>query len=142
MVAPQSTTHTLRYGDGQQFQFEIDVSRIEGHNQPPEPSVDFAKEVRQQLATPLDFPPLEMAVVPDDRIIIALDRQTPGSAEIIAAVWSICERRSVKPKDVTILQPASWKSDKLADPRIALPDAVQKAMHWTIHDATDKKREG
>ena len=142
MVAPQSTTHTLRYGDGQQFQFEIDVSRIEGHNQPPEPSADFAKEVRQQLATPLDFPPLEMAVVPDDRIIIALDRQTPGSAEIIAAVWSICERRSVKPKDVTILQPASWKSDKLADPRIALPDAVQKAMHWTIHDATDKKREG
>ncbi len=142
MVAPQSSSHTLRYGDGQQFQLEMDVSRIEGHNQPPEPSADFAKEVRQQLATPLDFPPLEMAVVPDDRIIIALDRQTPGSAEIIAAVWSICERRSVKPKDVTILQPASWKSDKLADPRIALPDAVQKAMHWTIHDATDKKREG
>ncbi len=142
MVAPQSSKQILRYGDGQLFQIEIDVSRIEGRNRPSEPSADFAKEVRQQLATPLDFPPLEMAVVPDDRIIIALDRHTPGSAEIIATVWSIFERRSVKPKDVTILQPASWKSDKLADPRLALPDAVQKAMHWTIHDATDKKREG
>lgn len=142
MVAPKSATHTLRYGDGQQFPIEIEASRVAGRNQPPEPAADFADAIRQQLATPLDFPPLEMTVVPDDQIIVALDRHTPGAAEIIAAVWSVFERRSVKPKDVSILQPASWKSDKLSDPRDALPAAVRKAMHWTIHDATDKKKEG
>lgn len=141
MAAPQSTTQTLRYGDGQLFEIELDASRLAGRNQPPQPSAAFANEVRQQLATPLDFPPLEMAVVPDDRIVIALDRHTPGATEIIAAVWSVFERRSVKPQDVSIMQPASWKADKLPDPRVALPAAVQKAMHWTIHDATDKKRE-
>lgn len=142
MVAPQSTTHSLRYGDGQLFEIDLDTSRLAGRNHPPEPSLDFANEVCEQLATPLDFPPLEMAVVPDDRILIALDRHTPGATEIIAAVWSAFERRSIKPQDVTIMQPASWKADKLADPRVALPTAVQKAMKWTIHDATDKKREG
>ena len=142
MAASHATTQLLRYGDGQQFQIELNSSRIVGQNRPPNSSADFASEVRQQLSAPLDFPPLELAVVPDDRIVIALDRHTPGAAEIIAAVWSAFERRDIKPQDVSILQPASWKADKLTDPRVALPAAVQKAMHWTIHDATDKKREG
>jgi nickel-dependent lactate racemase len=141
MVAPHATTQTLRYGDGQQFEIDLDSIHIAGRNRPPEPAADFASEVRRQLATPLDFPPLELAVVPDDRVVIALDRHTPGAAEIIAAVWSIFERRSIKPADVTILQPASWKTDKLPDPRVALPKSVRDAMHWTIHDATDKTRE-
>ena len=142
MAASHATTQLLRYGDGQQFQIGLNSSRIVGQNRPPNSSTDFASEVRQQLSAPLDFPPLELAVVPDDRIVIALDRHTPGAAEIIAAVWSAFERRDIKPQDVSILQPASWKADKLTDPRVALPAAVQKAMHWTIHDATDKKREG
>ena len=142
MAASHATTQILRYGDGQQFQIDLEADRMAGRNCPPEPSADFRAEVRQQLSTPLEFPPLQLTVVPDDRIMIALDRHTPGAAEIIAAVWSDFERRGVKPQDVTIVQPASWKADKLTDPRLTLPDAVQKAMHWRIHDATDKKREG
>lgn len=141
MVAPHATTQCLRYGDGQQLEIDLDSSRIAGRNRPPEPSADFASEVRRQLAAPLDFPPLELAVVPGDRVVIALDRHTPGAAEIIAAVWSVFAKRSIKPADVTILQPASWKLDQLPDPRVALPKSARDAMHWTIHDATDKKRE-
>ncbi len=141
MVAPHATMQSLRYGDGQQFEIDLDSSRLAGRNRPPEPAADFASEVRRQLTTPLDFPPLELAVVPDDRVVIALDRHTPGAAEIIAAVWSVFAKRSIKPADVTILQPASWKLDQMPDPRVALPKSVRDAMHWTIHDATDKKRE-
>ena len=141
MVARSMTTQTLRYGDEQLFSMELEPSRLAFRHEPPAPIADFTSELKRQLDSPLDFPPLEMAVVPDDRIVIALGRHTPGAAEIIAAVWRIFERRSVKPKDVTILQPASWNASQLPDPRETLPAAVRKAMHWTIHDATDKKRE-
>ncbi|MFM9964400.1 MAG: lactate racemase domain-containing protein [Planctomycetaceae bacterium] len=141
MVAHSRTTQTLRYGDEQVFSMELEPGRLAYRHEPPAAVADFASELRRQLESPLDFPPLEMAVVPDDRVVIALARHTPGAAEIIAAVWSAIERRSVKPKDVTILQPASWDVGKLPDPRASLPSSVQKAMHWTIHDATDKKRE-
>lgn len=141
MVAPHATTQTLRYGDGQQFEIDLEASRLAGRNQPPESIADFRSHVRKQLAQPLEFPPLELTVVPDDRVVIALDRDTPGATEIIAAVWSIFAKRSVKPADVTILQPASWKLDQLSDPRVALPKSARDAMHWIIHDATDKKRE-
>lgn len=141
MVASSRTTQTLRYGDEQVFSMELEPCRLAYRHEPPVPATDFASDLKRQLVSPLDFPPLEMAVVPDDRIVIALDRHTPGAAEIVAAVWSIFERRSIKAKDVTILQPASWNAGQLPDPREALPSAVRKAMHWTIHDATDKKRE-
>lgn len=141
MVARSRTTQTLRYGDEQLFSMELEPSRLAYRHEPPAPVADFASELKQQLESPLDFPPLEMAMVPDDRVVIVLARHTPGAAEIIAAVWSAIERRSVKPRDVTILQPASWDLGKLPDPRELLPSAVRKAMHWTIHDATDKKRE-
>jgi len=141
MVAPHATTQCLRYGDGQQFEVELDSSRLAGRNHPPEPATNFTGDLRKQLAEPVDFPPLELAVVPGDRVVIALDRHTVGAAEIIAAVWSVFEKRSIRPADVTILQPASWKLGQLPDPRVALPKSVRDAVRWTIHDATDKKRE-
>jgi nickel-dependent lactate racemase len=98
-------------------------------------------DVREQLLEPLDFPPLEMAIVPEDKIAIALDRHTPGAAQVIAEMWKHFERRSVCPDDVTILQPASWQVGQLPDPRAKLPEAVRVAVKWVVHDATDKKRE-
>lgn len=141
MVASQVTIHSLRYGDRQLFEVELEASRLAGRNRPPEPAADFATYVRQQLASPLDFPPLEFAIVPEDHIVLALDRNTPGAAEVVAAVWEVFERRSIHPADVTILQPASWNVGKLPDPRASLPTAVREAMPWIIHDATDKSRE-
>ena len=85
MVASQVTIHSLRYGDGQLFEVELEASRLAGRNRPPEPAADFASDMRQQLASPLDFPPLEFAIVPEDRIVLALDRNTPGAAEVVAA---------------------------------------------------------
>lgn len=141
MVARSRTTRELRYGDEQVFSVELEPGRGVSQHQPPEPAGDFAGELQRQLESPLDFPPLELAVVPDDHIVIALARHTPGASEIIAALWSVFERRSVKPQDATILQPASWNAGQLPDPRSALPAAVRKAMRWSIHDATDKARE-
>lgn len=141
MVASQITMHSLKYGDGQLFEVELEANRLAGRNRPPEPSADFASEVRQQLASPLDFPPLELAIVPEDRIVLALDRNTPGAAEVVSAIWEVFERRSINPADVTILQPASWNVGKLPDPRASLTTAVREAMPWIIHDATDKSRE-
>ena len=141
MPARSSAAHSLRYGEGQSFPFDLDRNRIVRRHRPPEPCADFAAEVQQQLQVPLDFPSLEMTVVPDDKIAIALDRQTPGAAQIIAGMWSHFERRSVRPEDVTILQPASWQLGQLPDPRTALPESIRAAVNWVVHDATDKKRE-
>ncbi|MCX7420403.1 MAG: lactate racemase domain-containing protein [Planctomycetia bacterium] len=141
MSVRSSAAQSLRYGEGQLFQFDLEPNRIVRRHRPPEPSANFVADVREQLQEPLNFPPLELAIVPEDKIAIALDRQTPGAAQVIAGMWAHFERRSVRPEDVTILQPASWQMGKLPDPRSALPDSVRDQVKWVVHDATDKKRE-
>lgn len=141
MAVGKSALQSLRYGDGLSFPLELPSSRIVRCHKGPPPATNFAKSVRGQLDGPLDFPPLEFAVVPDDKIIVALDRDTPGAATIVAELWTTFKKRSIRPDDVTILQPASWKSGKLPDPRAELPKTVRESVHWKIHDATDKKNE-
>lgn len=141
MSARSSVAQSLRYGQGQTFHFDLEPIRIVRRHRPPEPSSNFAADVRDQLQQPLNFPPLELAIVPEDKIAIALDRHTPGAAEVIAGMWAHFERRSIRPQDVTILQPASWQVEKLHDPRSALPESVRNEINWVTHDATDKKRE-
>ncbi len=141
MAVRHAQSLSLRYGDDQCLQLHLSSSRIARRHRPPEAVADFADLLREQLAAPLDFPPLEMAVVPGDRIVIALERHTPAADQIIAGLWSEFQRRSIQPQNVTILQPASWRVGQLPDPRTALPDAVRHAIRWVIHDATEKSRE-
>ena len=53
---------------------------------PKSPSADLAAEVAAALADPLDFPPLERAVVPGDQVVIAADAEAARVPGVVAAV--------------------------------------------------------
>lgn len=141
MTAGSAASQCLSFGHEQSVTLRLQARQIVKEHCLPAVCADVPGQVRQRLESPLNFPPLEMAIVPDDQIVIALERQTPGATQIIAELWRVFERRSVNPEDVLILQPASWKTGSLPDPRTELPESVRKAVRWQIHDATDKKRE-
>jgi nickel-dependent lactate racemase len=107
----------------------------------PLPSSHFEQELKTALARPLDFPPLGQAVVPGDLVAIALDRDTPESGTIVAAIWSILEQKGIEAGDVSLVQVPSPNDEGRSelDPRSQLPEAVREAMQWTIHDPTDKE---
>ena len=46
--------------------------------------------VRQALASPLEFPPLARAVVPGDKVVLALDRGVPQSPELLSGAVACC----------------------------------------------------
>lgn len=100
---------------------------------------DVADEVRTALASPLDFPPFEQAVIPGDRVLLVLDRDTPMAAEIIGEIWAMLSQRDVDPADVTILQPAALCSGSQSDPRAVLPENVKNLVEWKIHDPTESE---
>ncbi len=141
MTAVRSVLNPFRFGGGESLALDLEPGRIVNRHQPAEPIDDFAGQLREQLRSPLDFPPLGHALVPGDRVVVALDRNTPAADVILAELWTVFEQSDIQPEDVTILQPASWRPGSLADPRTALPNSVRKAMGWQVHDATDKKRE-
>jgi nickel-dependent lactate racemase len=100
---------------------------------------DVVGEIRTVLAAPLDFPPLEQAVIPGDRVLLVLDRDTPMAAEIIGEIWAMLSHRDVDPADVTILQPAALCSGSQSDPRAVLPENIKNLVEWKIHDPTESE---
>jgi nickel-dependent lactate racemase len=64
---------------------------------------DLPAAVRQSLAHPLDFPSLEQALVPGDKVVLALDAQVPQGPAVVQAVANSLEQWGVSQKDVTVL---------------------------------------
>ena len=104
-VAEQTMqTVCLSYGSGQTLELEVEESRLRGVFQGPAPATDVGRLAAAALAKPLDFPPLEQAVIPDDRVTLALDAHVPGGAALLNAVWTRLAARGVAPERVTVLQ--------------------------------------
>jgi len=127
---------SLVYGQSRRFSFEMDATRIVASRPAPPPLPDPGKAVERALEQPLDFPPLARAVVPGDRIVLAMDRHVPQAACLIKHVWRVLEGSGIRPEDVLILQPAGLLGEPLADPRHELPESARTAIHWKVHDPT------
>lgn len=136
-----SQTIDLNYGRQGRFSCEIDPRRIVAHHPGAPPCADLPGKVRAALAKPMDFPSLVQVCIPGDSVVVALDRHTPGSAELVAGIWTMLDQRGVDPAGVQILQPAALDDVPLVDPRGQLPESVRKTIKWTIHDPTDPKRQ-
>jgi nickel-dependent lactate racemase len=132
---------SLAYGSHGQFTCEVDPAQTIASLTAPRPSSHFEQELQTALTRPLDFPPLGQAVVSTDLVAIALDRDTPESATILAAIWEILEQQGVEPGNVSVIQVPSPGSEgrPTLDPRENLPEAVREDMQWTIHDPADKE---
>ena len=59
------------------------------------PVEDLAAAIEEALANPIDYPPLEQALIPEDTVALALEPGTPAAAELVAGVWRVLERRGV-----------------------------------------------
>ena len=131
----------LSYGATGQACCEVDPSRVLAWHPAPAAMTDLAGQVAAQLESPLEFPPLAKLFVPGDRVVVALDRHTPASEELVAAVWEVLACHEISPEDVELLQPAGLDQQPLHDPRGALPDGVREAVSWFVHDPTDPNQQ-
>ena len=137
MPPSKSSLVKLNYGAQGVFSCEIGSERIAAWHAAPPADPRFLDELQGLLIRPLDFPPLEQAVVPGDRVVLAVDRQTPAADYLLADVWEILKARNVKPEDVVILQPVGTIRSALTDPRRQLPEEIRQRMSWKIHDPSE-----
>jgi nickel-dependent lactate racemase len=130
----------LRYGKEKQFELEIDSDRLVAAPSAPRPSLGFKADLRAALRRPIEFPSVEQAVIPEDRVTLALDRHTPGSAALVAGIWEILAPRGLDPDRFVVIQPATRVASDLSDPRAELPDEIRQRVPWILHDPTRKDR--
>lgn len=138
MTATNLVAINLDYGDGKTFSCEMDADRVAISFSGPPARDDFQQRLRESLDSPIEYPPFKHAVIPEDQVTIALDKETPQSATIIAEIWRVLAAQGVAASNVIIIQPFGSDNSPDADPRLSLPDDVEDEIRWIIHDPEDK----
>ena len=88
--------------------------------------------VRNALEHPLGFPPVRQAVVPGDRVAIALDSSLGGITPVLRVVVDLLYQSGVEPGDVTVVaSPAN---------RASLSDELPQGIALELHDPTNQRR--
>ncbi|MGE4003166.1 MAG: lactate racemase domain-containing protein, partial [Planctomycetaceae bacterium] len=129
----------LPFGADGRWACSVAAERVLLYHRAPQALKLLTQRVRERLTSPLDFPALSQAVLPDDRIVIALDQQTPGAASLIRGCWDVLDSVGVDPQSILILQPGSAADATALDPRCELPESVAEQIQLTRHDAQDTK---
>lgn len=137
MSPVSSKSVRLPYGRSGCFACEISADRLAAVCDAPQPLANLPRAIRAALNCPIDIPPLRQAVLDSDHVVVALDRWTPESDILIEAVWVALADAGVTADQVSIIQPVSLSNGPPPDPRGRLPQAVRRAVNWSIHDPTD-----
>lgn len=135
---PSTKQINLQYGLARTFSCEVKPEQLWGTFEAPAPCENPADRIRESLSQPLQFPRLSQAVLPDDRVTIVLDCDTPDSSLLIAGIWEELSQVRIDPEHLLILQPFETGGTKQFDPRIDLPDHVREKIGWKIHNPEDE----
>jgi hypothetical protein len=90
------------------------------------------------LEHPRQFPPLRQAVVPGDRVVIALDVEVPGVSAILEAVCDTLERAGVDAGSITVLVPP--EAPAAAAVGLELDRVLPGGVNLAVHDRDDRTR--
>ena len=124
----------LKYGQTGDFQCEIPSERVICYHQSPEPLSDVKQKMQQALNSPLELPPLNLAIVPGDKITILVDPQAPEAGVIIDAVWAYLLKCGISIEDLTILQAAVDSEGGASELQNSVSDELQHQANWVVHN--------
>lgn len=136
MSLQESLTISLKYGRQGHFSCEMHSPRVAVYRPGPRPR-DAAEATRQALANPIQYPTLDKALIQEDRVVLALERNVPQAPAIVNEIWKFLSRCEIDPANVSIIQPADLIARSEPDPRSLLPDEIKQKISWKIHDPTD-----
>lgn len=102
-------------------------AQVENATSVPE-LVDLSEAVSAALHSPLDFPAVELAIVPGDRVVLAVDPSVPRMAEVVQQVIAYLNESGVATSQFTVVVAGHEQSDLTALARL-LPDDVGLELH-------------
>jgi nickel-dependent lactate racemase len=132
---------SLRYGSDSTLEIDLAAGALVAAFQTPRGDVlsDPKGATAAALAKPLDFPPLRQAVVPGDRVVLALAGDVPRGPAIVTAVIADVIEVGVAPGDICILC-AATNSSSAHDLRLALPADYRDQIEILAHDPVHRDR--
>jgi len=119
---------------------ELDVSEhnlVRAERAPIAPDLaDPVQAMRDALERPLDYPPLRLALTPDDRVAIVIDEGTPQLVRLLVPLLEHIREAHVQPDAITLICTPPTTGQPWLD---ELPDDFQD-VSIEVHQPGDRKK--
>ena len=90
--------------------------------------IDLEAAVTAALQSPIEFPAIELAIVPGDRVVLAVDPSVPRMAEVVEQVLAYLHRCGVPTSQFTVVLASHAQADLSTLSRL-LPEDVGIELH-------------
>jgi lactate racemase len=128
------TLITLTFGAGALLKLDAPAERIRGTYAPRGLPLDnVGQATAEALEAPVEFPALRQAVVPGDRVVLALEPGVPNPLPLINEVVRLLAQAGIDRANITLLRTLSDRQP--VDPFATPPEGISLAAH----DPRDKK---
>lgn len=130
----------LKYGISGTLQIDVPAESILVDFSAPRgiPLDDPVAAVAAAVSDPLDFPRLQDATIPGDRVVLAVDRAVPQIPSVVAGVIHTLIEGGASPSDLEIVLAAS-ADESADDPLAELPQSLSDVITVSRHDAHDRE---
>jgi nickel-dependent lactate racemase len=126
----------LPIGDGATAILEVPQDRlVAAYAGPGDPAESASALLRAAVTNPLGYPPLNQAILPGDRVTIAIDPELPQLAILINELLSDLLDAGCQASDLTLLVPRSEQRDEL---HAAWSEAWRRDVQVVVHDPDDE----
>jgi nickel-dependent lactate racemase len=131
---------SLQYGADASLQLEFANGHLLAECCTPRGTAlaDVAVSVRQALEKPLNFPPLAQAIVPGDRVTVAIEPGVPQAAQIVAGAVAYLMATGIEPSDITLLRTQTDVETGVEDPRCRLSDDIRERVRLETHEPAER----
>lgn len=106
---------------------------LKSTERPPRNAAAVSAAVREALAAPLDFPPLESTVVPGDRVAMAVDASVPQVAAVVRGVYDSLRSVGIESNSISVVTGSAVTTELC---REVLGD---REVQFITHDPADRE---
>ncbi|MEC9091588.1 MAG: lactate racemase domain-containing protein [Planctomycetota bacterium] len=106
------------------------------------PDVEIETDLEQLLSDPLDYPPLQQAILAEDTVCIVLEPGTPQGAAIAAKMASVVSKIGVAAECLSILLAEGTAADRVAELNHRLEALGLSEADVLVHDSTQRSSIG
>lgn len=132
--------HTLRFGAAGAVEIDLpeEAWLADCGASRKAPLGNVAQATVDALAEPLEYPPLARAIVPGDRVALAIERGVPQATEVIAGVVAALGAAGVQPADITLVYAPGDKTTDVENLTASLPAEMRDELTTLVHDPLDQ----
>ena len=129
-------TFDLKYGTSGNVRVVIPTENVVSSFSAPPACQDLKREIKKALEEPRDFPPFASCMIPDDRLVIVLDPETPEAGLLVESVCEIALKKGVDAEQITVLLPTHSPETLMETLREHLIKSCGTPIKVIAHDAT------